>query len=77
MCQEGHESGTLNIVVRLCYEFEVESRNGILHVKDDGLRVDWLERHHIILREVMMNYLCIHCKEALVDLFGRWNVIGL
>ena len=27
---------------------EVVSRNGILLVKSDGLKVDWLERHHII-----------------------------
>ena len=27
---------------------EVVSRNGILYVMSDGLKVDWLERHHII-----------------------------
>ena len=27
---------------------EVVSRNGILHVMSDGLKVDWLQRHHII-----------------------------
>ena len=34
-------------------------RNGVLHVKDDGLMVDWLKRHHIILRKVMMSYLVV------------------
>ena len=56
---------------------EVDSRKGILHVKDDILWVDCLERHHIILRKVMMSYLSRHCKVSLVDLFGRVNVIGL
>ena len=63
--------------VKLCYECEIESRNGILNVKYDGLRFDRLEWHHIILREFMMSYLCRYCKVALVDLFGRVNVIGL
>ena len=57
--------------------FEFEIPNGILHVKDDGVMVDWMERHHIIFRKVMMIYLCLHCKVALVDLFGMVNVIGL
>ena len=57
--------------------FKVDSRNGILHLKDDGLRVYWIEQHHIILRKVMMIYLCRHCMVDLVDLFGRVNVIGL
>ena len=57
--------------------FEVESRNGILHVKDDELRFDWLERHHIILSKFMMCYLSRHWKVAPVDLFGRVNVIEL
>ena len=26
---------------------EVVSRSGILHVMNDGLKVDWMERHHI------------------------------
>ena len=39
---------------------DVESRNGILLVVNDGLRVDWLERHHIILGKVMMSYLSRH-----------------
>ena len=56
---------------------EVESHNGILHVMNAGLTVYWLERHHIILRKVMMIYLCLHCKEAPGDLFGRVNVIRL
>ena len=57
--------------------FELESCNGIPHVKDDGLRVDWIEQHHIILRKIMMSYICRQCKVALVNLFGRVNVIGL
>ena len=64
-------------MVRLCYELGVESRNGILLVMNDGLRVDRLERHHIILRKVMMSYPPHYLKVALVDLFGRVNVIGL
>ena len=56
---------------------EAESSNGILHVMNDRIKFDWLERHHIFLRKVMMNYLCRHCKVALEDLFGRVNVIGL
>ena len=39
---------------------DVESRNGILLVVNDVLRVDWLERHHIILGKVMMSYLSRH-----------------
>ena len=27
---------------------EVVSRNGILHVMNDGLKVDWIEWNHII-----------------------------
>ena len=30
---------------------KVESRNGIFHVFNDGLKVGWLELHHIILRK--------------------------
>ena len=56
---------------------EVKSRSSILHVKDDGLRVDYLKRHHIIHREVMMSYVCRHYKVALGDIFGRVNVIVL
>ena len=56
---------------------EVKSRSSILHVKDDGLRFDYLKRHHIIHREVMMSYLCRHYKVALVDIFWRVNVIVL
>ena len=26
---------------------EVEISNGILHVMNDGLKIDWLEQHHI------------------------------
>ena len=36
---------------------KVESRNGILHVMNDGIEFDWLEQNHIILRKVMMSYL--------------------
>ena len=54
-----------------------KSRNGILHVKDDGLRVGWLERYHIILRIVIMSYLILQWMVALDDLFGKVNVIGL
>ena len=57
--------------------FEVKSFNGILHETNDELRVDWLERHHINLRKVMMRYIFFHFRVALVDLFGRVNVIGL
>ena len=57
--------------------FEVKSFNGILHETNDELRVDWLERHHIILRKVIMSYLSRHLKVALVDIFSRVNVIGL
>ena len=32
---------------------EVKSRNCIFFVMNDGLRVGWLERHHIILRKVI------------------------
>ena len=56
---------------------EIECRNGIIHVMNDGHRIDWLEHHHIIFRKVMMSYLCHHCKVSLVDLFGRVNVIEL
>ena len=45
--------------------------------KSDGLRVDWMERHHVILRNVIMSYPLPHCKVALVDLFGKMNVTGL
>ena len=58
-------------------KLEVESRNGILHVMNDGLKVDWLERHHIILRKVIKSYLCLHYKVSLGGLFGRVNVIEL
>ena len=64
-------------MVRLNYELEVGSRSGILHVKDDGVRVAWLERHYIILTKVIMRYICRHCKVAIVDLFGSVNVIAL
>ena len=56
---------------------EVESCNGILLVRNDGLRVGLLEHYHIILSKVIMSYLCRHFKVALGDLFGRVNVIGL
>ena len=39
---------------------EVEDPNGIFHVKDDGHRVDWLERHHSILRNAIMRYISCH-----------------
>ena len=26
---------------------EVESRNSVLHVMNDGLKIDWMEQHHI------------------------------
>ena len=57
--------------------FEVESRNGILRVFNDGLKVNWMEQHHIILQKVVMSYLCHHFKVAIEDLFDRLNVIGL
>ena len=44
---------------------EVESHNGFLLVMNDGFKVGWLERHHIILRKVIMSYLCCHCKVSL------------
>ena len=28
-------------------KLEFEGRNGILHVRNDGHQVDWMERHHI------------------------------
>ena len=56
---------------------DVESRNGILLVMNYGLRVDWMEQHHIILRKVMVIYLCRYCEVALEYLFCRVNVIGL
>ena len=56
---------------------EVVSRNGILHVMNDGLKFDRLERHHIILTKFIMSYLCRHCKVALEDLFSWVNIIGL
>ena len=55
----------------------VQSRNCILLVINGGLRVDWLEQHHIIHRKLRMSYLCLHYKVSLVDLFGRVNFIGL
>ena len=58
-------------------DIEVVSHNGILHVMNDGLKVGWLEQKNIILRKVMMSYLYRRCKEALVDLFVRVNVINL
>ena len=57
--------------------FEVERCNGIPYLMNYRLRVDRLERHHIILRKVMMSYPPHYLKVALVDLFGRVNVIGL
>ena len=56
---------------------EVEISNGILHVMNDGLKFDWMERLHIILRKFIMSYLCRHCKVALEDLFSWVNIIGL
>ena len=56
---------------------EVEIHNGILHVTNDGLKFDWMEQHHIILRKVMVIYLCRYCEVALEYLFCRVNVIGL
>ena len=44
--------------------------------RNGGLRADWVERHHIIIRNIMMSYLCHHCKVALLDLFGMVNMIG-
>ena len=57
--------------------FEIKSCNGILLVMNDGIRVDSPEKHHIILRNFIMMYLCPHCKVALEDLCDRVNVIGL
>ena len=56
---------------------EVESRNGILLLINDGLKFDLLEQFHIILRKVIMRYLYCHCKLSLEELFVRVNVIGL
>ena len=35
---------------------EIEISNGILHVMNDGLKFDWMERLHIILRKFIMSY---------------------
>ena len=56
---------------------DVESRNVTFTYSVGGLRVDWLERHHIILRKVIMSYHCLHCNVALLELLDRVNVIGL
>lgn len=45
--------------------------------KSDGLRVDWMEQHHVILRNVIMSYPLPHYKVALVDHFGKVNVTWL
>ena len=34
---------------------DVESRNGMLHIMKDGIKVCWMEQRHIILRKVMMS----------------------
>ena len=47
---------------------EVVSRNGILNVMSDGLKVDWLERHHIIPQESRDELLVTIVRYALVDL---------
>ena len=57
--------------------FEEDSPIRILHVKDELLRVDWVEQYHIIHTKIMMSYLSHHCWVALVDLFGMVNVVGL
>ena len=36
-------TSNLDLVVMLCYELEVESRNAILLVLNDGFDFDWLE----------------------------------
>ena len=41
------------------------------------VKVNLLERHNLILKKVIMSCLSRHLKVALVDLFGRVNVIGL
>ena len=57
---------------------EVENPNGILHVKKWWtLRLIGWNDIKLILRKFIMSYLCGHWKVALVDLFGRVNVIGL
>ena len=78
---------TLNDVKKSCtwnlkpsgnvMNFEVETRNGILLLMQYGLKIILLERHHIILRKVIMSYLCLYCKVDLVDLLGSVNVIRL
>ena len=47
---------------------EVVSRNGILHVMNDGLKVDWMERHHILPQESRDELLVAIVRYALVDL---------
>ena len=47
---------------------EVVSRNGILNVMSDGLKVDWMERHHIIPQESRNELLVAIVTDALVDL---------
>ena len=56
--------------------FEGESKNCILHLMNDVLRVDCLEQHYIILRKVRMSSLCRHCRVSLEDYYCRVNVIG-
>ena len=54
---------------------EVERRNGIFLVMNDGLKGYWLERHHINPYENHCDLLVFIV--ALVYLFGRVNVIEL
>ena len=41
---------------------EVEICNGILLIMNDGVKFDWLEHNHIILRKFMIIYLSLDCK---------------
>ena len=45
--------------------------------RSGGIRVDWMEQHHVILRNVIMSYPLPHYKVALVDHFGKVNVTWL
>ena len=72
--EEGPMCETLNLVVRL-YNIEVESRNGILHAMNNGLKVGWTERHHIFLSK-FKSYLVTIVRNPYRTSLVAWMWLG-
>ena len=58
-------------------KLEVEIHNGIVHVMNDGLKVDWMEPNHINTQENHYDIFVAIGMKPLQDLFDKVNVIGL